>query len=74
MQNFIEKHEELIVFNKHTCRHVCSSVKGRLEEETSVGAMNFNLLFPFILPFFPVYHLVFFSSSLSSMGEGERRH
>lgn len=52
VQKSIEKHEELSVFNEHTCSHVCSSIRGGVKEETSVHALNFNLLFPFLLPFF----------------------
>ena len=70
MQKFIEKHEELLVFNEHTCSHVCSSIKGGLEEETSVHAMNFNVLFPFILPFF---QCIIWSSFLPSPPWGRGR-
>lgn len=52
MQKFIEEPEELLVFNKEMCSRVCCHSKGGLEEEASVHAMNFNLLFPFVLPFF----------------------
>lgn len=68
-----DKHEELVVFNRHTCNRICSGIKGGLEEYTSVHALRFNLLVPFFLPFLPVYPSVFFPS-LSSMGEGEKRH
>lgn len=70
---FKDKLEELLVFNRHMCSAVCSSIKGGLEEYTSVHALRFNLLVPFFLPFLPGYHLIFFPS-LSSMGEGEKRH
>lgn len=68
-----DKREELLVFSRHMCSYVCSSIKAGLEEDTGVHSLSFNLLVPFFLPFLPVYHFIFFPS-LSSTGEGEKRH
>lgn len=67
VQKFMGKLEQLLVHNKHTCGRVCSSVKGGLEKEASVHAMNLKLVFPTFLPFFQ--HILWFSF-LSLWGRG----
>lgn len=67
MQKFMGKREQLSVHNKHPCGCVCNSIKGGLEKEASVHAMNLKLVFPTILPFFQ--HILWFS--FLSVGEGK---
>lgn len=67
-----DKHEELLVFNRHLCSRVCSSIKGGLEEDARVHALSFNLLVPFFLPFFASVSFYFLSFPVLHGGGGEK--
>lgn len=67
MQNFIEKRRELLVFDEHTCRHVCSSVKGGLEVFMPLTSTSY-----FLSSFFSSVSFGFIPFPLLHGGGGEK--